>query len=365
MNTTAKQQQPMKSIGTVNSQLPWKVIFAFAMIYIVWGSTFFFIHKALAGFGPFLLGAVRFTTAGLILLTYFYFSGHRIFHKPTILRAGLMGLLLLYIDNGIIIWVEQYMPSGLVAIMTASAAIWFIVLDKPNWKANFSNLPVVFGVFMGFFGVVMLFGDRVAQAMDTAQRQANITGMVLLLLGAMAWTIGSLYAKYYGKSGEAAQGNSMVGTAWQMLLAGIVFAITAGFRGEIADFRFEMVPSGAWWAMVYLIVMGSIVAYSSYIWLLQVRPATQVSTHTYVNPIVAVLLGAWFASETVTSSQIMALVIILLSVLLVNWDAYNLSALFSKRKSRYARLRDKVRTRSKLRASIPVRANGCARQAQE
>ncbi|MFC3197764.1 EamA family transporter [Parapedobacter deserti] len=348
----------MAVIGTTNKQLQWKVVFAFAMIYLVWGSTFFFIHKALAGFGPFLLGAVRFTTAGLLLLTYFYFKGYRIFHKPTILRAGLMGLLLLYIDNGVIIWVEQFMPSGLVAIMTASVAIWFILLDKPNWKANFSNLPVVLGVFMGFFGVVMLFGDRVAQAMDADQRQENITGMVLLLLGAMAWTIGSLYSKYYGKSEEATRGNSMVGTGWQMLLAGIVFSATAVFRGETASFRIEAVPFGAWWAMAYLIVMGSIVAYSSYIWLLHVRPATQVSTHTYVNPVVAVALGAWFANEAVTASQITALVVILLSVLLVNWDSYNLSALFTKRKNRYARLREKARIRAKIRASIPVRAGG-------
>src|SRR5690606_16955380 len=175
-----------------------KVVLAFAVVYIVWGSTFFFIHKALAGFTPFLLGAVRFTTAGLLMLGSCYLKGYRIFARPTILRSGLMGLLLLYIDNGIIIWVEQFMPSGLVAIMSASAAIWFIVLDKPNWKANFRNLPIVVGLFMGFFGVVMLFGDRIAQAFDASERQANIMGMTLLLLGALAWTIGSLYSKYFG-----------------------------------------------------------------------------------------------------------------------------------------------------------------------
>jgi len=333
---------------------------AFAMIYVVWGSTFFFIHQALAGFGPFLLGAVRFGTAGLLLLSYMLIKGHRIFHVPTILRAGLMGLLLLYIDNGIIIWVEQFMPSGLVAIMSASAAIWFIILDKPRWKTNFGNLPVVIGLFMGFFGVVMLFGDRVAQALDASQRQANLMGMSLLLLGALAWTIGSLYSKYYGKPDNGYQGNSMVGTAWQMLIAGLAFTATAFVRGEVSSFRYDAVPPSAWWAIGYLIVFGSIVAYSSYIWLLQVRPATQVSTHTYVNPIVAVLLGAWFAHETVTYSQLIALSVILASVLLVNWDAYNLSALFIKRGSRYARLREKVRTRAKIRASIPPPPEGRA-----
>src|SRR3546814_18559580 len=93
-----------------------------------------------------------------------------------------MGLLLLFVDNGIIIWVEQFMPSGLVAIMSASAAIWFIVLDKPNWKANFCNLPIVASLFMGFFGVVMLFGDRIWPDFDTSEREASIMGLTLVLM---------------------------------------------------------------------------------------------------------------------------------------------------------------------------------------
>ena len=337
-----------------------KVIVAFAMVYIVWGSTFFFIHRALAGFEPFLLGAIRFSTAGLLLLAWCYLKGYPIFHKSTILHAGLMGLLLLFVDNGIIIWVEQFMPSGLVAIMSASAAIWFVLLDKPNWKTNFRNLPIVIGLFMGFFGVVMLFGDRLAQAFDASERQANLMGMLLLLLGALAWTIGSLYSKYYGKSETGKNRNSTVATAWQMLIAGLAFTVTAGARGEIAAFQPENVPASAWWAIVYLIFMGSIVAYSSYIWLLQVRPATEVSTHTYVNPIVAVLLGAWFAQETVTDSQIIALTVILGSVLLINWDAYNLSSLFTKRSTRLAR-RERVNTRATIRASIPTPSDGKTR----
>ncbi len=336
----------------------WKVFLAFAMIYVVWGSTFFFIHKALAGFAPFLLGAVRFSAAGLLLLGWCRIKGYRLVDRPTILRAGLMGLLLLYIDNGIIIWVEQSLPSGLVAIMSASVAIWFIILDKPMWKTNFSNLPTVIGLFLGFFGVVMLFGDRVAQAMDASEREANVIGLSLLLLGALAWTIGSLYSKYAGKPKAGRETNSMVSTAWQMLIAGIAFSVTATARGEVAGFRFEAVPASAWWAMAYLILFGSVLAYSSYIWLLQVRSATQVSTHTYINPIVAVLLGALFASEAVTYSQLVGLTVILLSVLLINWDTYGLSSLFVTRKGRYARLRERVRIRTAIRGSLPPTVEG-------
>jgi len=341
----------MTTLATKEKSLNVKVILAFAVVYIVWGSTFFFIHKALTGFTPFLLGAIRFSTAGLLMLGWCYIKGYRIFHRPTILRAGLMGLLLLYVDNGIIIWVEQFMPSGLVAIMSASAAIWFIVLDKPNWKTNFSNLPVVVGLFLGFFGVVMLFGDRLAQALNASQQQTNLLGMSLLLLGALAWTIGSLYAKYYTEPNDIHKtGSGFVGTAWQLLIAGLAFALTATARGEITDFQPANVPAAAWWAIAYLISMGSIVAYSSYIWLLKVRPATEVSTHTYVNPVVAMLLGAWFAHETVNSSQLIALAVILGSVFLINWDAYNLSILFSKRSSRRTRLRE----RTQIRPTLPM-----------
>ena len=345
----------MTTMATQNKVFNIKVVLAFAVVYVVWGSTFFFIHKALAGFTPFLLGAIRFTTAGLLMLGWCYFKGYRIFHRPTILRAGLMGMLLLYVDNGVIIWVEQFMPSGLVAIMSASAAIWFIVLDKPNWKTNFRNIPVVLGLFLGFFGVVMLFGDRLAQALDASQRQSNFIGMSLLLLGALAWTVGSLYSKYYAKTNDSDKKNSgFVGTGWQLLIAGIAFTLTAAGSGEIAAFNAASVPASAWWAIGYLITMGSILAYSSYIWLLQVRPATEVSTHTYVNPVVAMLLGAWFAHEAVSSSQITALVIILGSVFLINWDAYNLSALFGKRKPKPLRSREKTR----IRTSLPSTSKG-------
>src|SRR5690606_11279223 len=135
-----------------------------------------------------------------------------------------------------------------------------------------------------------------------------------------------------------------------MLIAGVIFTLTAAGRGEITAFDWESVPDSAWWAIGYLIGMGSIVAYSSYIWLLQVRPATEVSTHTYVNPIVAVLLGAWFAHETVTYSQVVALLVILGSVFLINWDAYKISGMFSRRKNRSARIPKKVRRQTEIRS---------------
>lgn len=299
------------------------VILAFATIYIVWGSTYFFIHKALQGFQPFMLGAIRFTLAGIIILVWCKFKGYGIFNWNVIRAAAVPGMLLLFIDTGIIIWVEQFLASGLVAIMAASAAIWFVLLDKPKWKENFTNVPTISGVFMGFLGVVMLFGEQLATTMTLSQRQTNLTGMLLLVGGAIAWTAGSLFSKYHvPKNSEQKNTPVMVGIGWQILLAGGAFIVAAGVRGEIQVFDIQSVPAQAWWSILYLISFGSIIAYSAYIWLLSVRPATEVSTYAYVNPIVAVVLSIFLTDETITSVQITGLVIILVSVLLINWRSY-------------------------------------------
>ncbi len=332
---------------TNQKQFKLMVVLAFAIVYIVWGSTYFFIHKALSGFEPFLLGAIRFTVAGLLMLAWCRYKGYPLFDKSVIRNAGVTGLLLLFIDTGIIIWVEQFLASGLVAIMAASAAIWFVILDKPKWKENFSNLPTIAGLFLGFFGVVMLFGEQVATSVNLADRKTNIDGMLLLILGAVAWTVGSLYSKYTGKSKEPRRDHGMVGTAWQILIAGIAFTITAFARGEVHAFRPQDVPAEAWWAIGYLVVFGSIIAYSAYIWLLNVRPATEVSTYAYVNPIVAVLLSMFLTDEVITSLQITGLVIILSSVLLINWTAYDMAKLFSRSRTSAA-----TRTQQKVRSKI-------------
>lgn len=329
-------------VPTTKGTFKLRLIAAYAMVYIVWGSTYFFIHKALSGFEPFMLGAFRFMIAGGLMLGWCWYKGYKIFNPSVIKGAAVTGLLLLFVDTGIIIWVEQFLASGLVAIMAASSAIWFIILDKPKWKENFRNLPILAGLFLGFLGVVMLFGDQLAGAADDLERQTNLGGMILLLLGAIAWTTGSLYSKYFSASEKQGETPSLVNTGWQITIAGIAFSIAAILRGEAGRFDYQTVPAEAWWSILYLIVFGSIIAYSSYIWLLNVRPSTEVSTHAYVNPIVAVALSMFLTDERITSVQLTGLGIILLAVFLINWDNYA-----RPRKPRVKRIRDTVRTRAK------------------
>ncbi|RDC58413.1 EamA family transporter [Pedobacter chinensis] len=294
------------------------VYLAFAIVYIVWGSTYFFIQKALVGFPPFILGAFRFSVAGILMLGWCKIKGEEIFNLKTIKIATVSGVLMLGLGNGIVIWVEQFIPSGLVAIMVASAAIWFVILDKSKWKENLSNKYIVSGLIIGFLGVVLLFSDQIAQAVDKPQSNLQIIGMALLILGPIAWAGGSLYSKYHPTTGSSVS----VNTGWQMLMASIAFLPGGFLKSEFKLLDWGSIPLDAWLSIGYLILFGSIAAFSAYVWLLKVRPATQVSTYAYVNPVVAVLLSLTFTNELIGLTQIIGLVIILGSVLLINLPKY-------------------------------------------
>ncbi|MES2456809.1 MAG: EamA family transporter [Bacteroidota bacterium] len=293
------------------------VVLAFFTVYTVWGSTYFFIAKALHGFPPFFLGTFRFIGAGLLLLGWCKLSGQAIFNRSNILSAGISGILMLGVGNGIVIWVEQFMTSGLVAIMVSSAAIWFVILDKKLWKQNFSNKFTVAGLIIGFLGVILLFWEQLS-GFEVGQDKRTLLGMILLIFGPIGWAGGSLYSKYHPGNNTSAS----VSTGWQMLIAGLAFLPASLASGELQEFSFEAVPASAWWSVAYLMIFGSILAFSAYVWLLQVRPATQVSTYAYVNPVVAVLLAVFFGNEVISGIQISGLVVILVSVLLINLSKY-------------------------------------------
>ena len=298
------------------------VYLAFAIVYIVWGSTYFFIQKALAGFPPFILGSFRFLIAGGLLISWCLLRGEQIFNRKNIKHAAIGGILMLGLGNGIVIWVEQFIPSGLVAIMVASAAIWFVILDKPKWKENLSSKSTLAGLIIGFVGVILLFGEQIINSLSTPQSTKQIIGMSLLVVGPIAWAGGSLYAKYK----TAPDSSVTVNTAWQMIAAGLLFIPGSIFSSEYQTFQWSQVPLDAWLSIGYLIIFGSIAAFSAYVWLLKVRSATQVSTYAYVNPVVAILLSLSFTNEKITFIQIIGLFVILGSVLLINLVKYRTNA---------------------------------------
>lgn len=288
------------------------VVIAFATVYLVWGSTYFFIQKAVQDIPPFIMGALRFLAAGVLLLFWCIYKKEQLKNIKQIKVAIISGLLLLFVGNGAVIWAEQKLPSSLVAVLVSAAPLWFVLLDKPKWKENLTNRNIIIGLAVGFIGVVLLFSEKISEALSTSGSTEQVIGLLILIIGSMSWAGGSLYSKYKGG------GSAIANTMWQMFAASFAFLLFSFTSNEWSSFHWQNVSTSAWLSVVYLITMGSLVGYSAYVWLLQVRPATQVSTYAYVNPVVAVLLGVFFANEQMSLIQIIGLGIILTSVLLIN-----------------------------------------------
>lgn len=294
------------------------VILAFAIVYIVWGSTYFFIKIAVKDFPPFLLGATRFLLAGLLMTGWCIIKGENIFGIRGIKHAAISGILLLFVGNGIIIWVERSVPSAMAAITVSSAPLWFILLDRSKWTENFRSKSIITGMLIGLAGVILLFSEQVAETLALQDgNSVKISSMILLIIASISWAGGSLYSKY-----KSPDGSIIVMSAWQMMAAGIAFVPGVIFRGELNNFEWQNVSTEGWTSLIYLVTMGSIAGFSAYVWLLKVRSAMQVSTYAYVNPVVAVLLGVIFANENISFIQILGLIIILGSVLLINMARY-------------------------------------------
>jgi drug/metabolite transporter (DMT)-like permease len=290
------------------------VVAAFAAVYILWGSTYVGIAMAIRTVPPFLMAGTRFFAAGLLLYIWCLIRGEQ---PPGIVsssKSALAGVLMLFCGTTSLIWSEQYIPSGLAAVIIASVPFWFVILDKKNWKENLSNKFTITGLLVGFVGIILLFNKK---ANFSLFHKAQLTAFIVVIIGSIAWAAGSLYSKYSG-----AQGTTTMLASIQMMAAGIAAFMTSIISGETAHFTIINVSSGSIYAMLYLITFGSLIGYIAYIWLLKVRPPALVGTYAYVNPVVAMFLGWLLNSEMIAGTQIAALVIILSGVLLVNLSKY-------------------------------------------
>lgn len=287
------------------------VLTAYFMIYVVWGSTYFIIGQTMQELPPYLLGALRFSAAGLFMLALAKWSGERVLHKPLIASSAVCGVLLLFADMLAIMLAQRYISSSLEAVLAASTLIWITLMDVPMWRHNIKRPWVIVGVLGGMGGVLLLYwGNLLEQG-----AQAGL-GVLIFLCGALAWALGSLFSKYKASTYEGV--NAWSGTAWQMLAAAALFWLGCFGTGEWEQVRWEAVSPHTWGTLAYLVVFGSIIAYSSYVWLLKIRPATEVGAHAYANPFIAILLGTLVGDEVITTSQWAGLAVILTSLFLVN-----------------------------------------------
>lgn len=308
------------------------VFFAFTAIFIIWGSTFLAIAFGLRGFPPFLLSSLRFLIAGIILILLRVIKGESVTNIRDWKRNAVPGILILTAGTGLVAWSEQYVSSAEAAVMGATAPFWFIAIDRANWKFYLSDKLTTSGLLGGFAGLLLFVAGSMSAIHATGTQHIRIMAFIVLGLSAVSWVLGSLYSKR-----KPAGGSNVLNAGQQLIIGGLSSLIISISKNEPAGFSFASVPFEAWLGLLFLIVMGSIIAYQSYIWLLSVRPPAIVSVHTYVNPVVAVIIGALFLGEQISGAQVIGLTIILTGVLMTNISRYKI------------KVRTKVRIRQKTR----------------
>ncbi|AZA90241.1 Uncharacterized inner membrane transporter yedA [Chryseobacterium nakagawai] len=302
-----------------NSKNKWLVPLAFTNIYVIWGITFLAISFGLKGFPPFILSGLRFLVAGILMMGYLLSKGEKANSLINWKKNAITGVLILTGGTGLVAWGEQYVTASEAAISIATGPFWFIAIDRKNWKYYFSDKFIPIGLMIGFVGLIFFLKGSVNSnaAHAAANSHLRITAFVVLGLSSIAWVLGSLYSKK-----NPASQTTFMNIAQQLIVAGVAAFLIALFRGEWAHFSASNIPVSAWAGVLFLIFFGSIVAYLSYIWLLSVKPAALVSTHTYINPIVTVIAGWIVANQSINGGQLYGLAIILLGVLLTNVTKY-------------------------------------------
>jgi len=297
----------------------WKVIAAFSVIYFIWGTTYLAILFAIRDIPPLLMSAMRFILAGVVL--YIFCLGKNEGHPDytSFLKISFRGILMLVGGTVSVAWAEQYLPSSTTAIIVTSVPFWFILLDKKQWSNYFSNKILILGLIIGFVGVALLTNFNHTGTPDVAHAGKRTTAILVLLGGGIAWTSGSLISKYK-PTGQSL----LMTTAIQLIVSGFFCLFVSIFTGESDHFYFPQVGQSAWLGFLYLAMFGSILTYICYLWLLKARPAAQVSSYVYVNPVVAILIGALIGKESITWLHILSLAVIIFGVLLINLPKYKI-----------------------------------------
>ena len=289
------------------------IVLAFAAVYVIWGSTYLAIRLAIETLPPFLMAGTRFMTAGAILFAWAVFNGEHI--RPALAqwpRALVVGGLLLLCGNGGVTWAEKYIASGLAALLVATEPLWVVIM---NWGLTHRrpNGKVLLGVLIGLVGVTVLVSDGLGEGIrGTHGSRLSLIGAFVVVLASFAWAAGSVYS-----SRRPIRAMTSMASGMQMIAGGGLLLLVAFVAG---DFKRLNLDNASWvsiGAFFYLMLFGSLVVFTAYIWLLNNVTTARAATYAYVNPVVAVLLGWLIANEPVTSKMMLAAAIIVGSVVLI------------------------------------------------
>ncbi|MDA8017360.1 MAG: EamA family transporter [Thermoanaerobaculia bacterium] len=299
------QSQHSSSLSSARTALRPTVLLAFAAIYLIWGSTYLVIRFAIETIPPFLMAGMRFLVAGVLLYAVLRWSGVA---RPTWAQwrsAAFLGVLMMCGGNGLVTWSEQTVPSALAALMVTTVPLWMVALDALFYGGPKPGARVVVGLGLGLLGVLVLVGP--------SEGTVHPTGAAVLLLATFLWAQGSLR----GRSAKLPRSPWMT-AALQMVGGGLVLLLMATLFGEWQRFDPAAVSARSLWAVAYLVIAGSIVALSAYVYLLRETAAASVSTYAFVNPVIALFLG-WLVGEPLNVRSFLGAALVISAVILIHW----------------------------------------------
>jgi drug/metabolite transporter (DMT)-like permease len=285
-----------------------KAYIALVFICIVWGTTYFAIRVGVAHYPAFLFAAIRQIAAGAILIPVALMANRQVdLSKQNILRQMLMGFLMLTFGNGGVTWAEQYVSSGVAALLCSMMPVFAVVFNLLSSKRDRFNAVIGFGMLLGVFGVGLIFRHNLA---DLA-KPGYMAGIVCVVVATAAWALGSSLNKSYGKTV-----NPLFNSGLQLTFGGVFLTVISVFSDNYTGM--EVWNKDGLLALVYLIVFGSVLSYAAYMYVLNVLPVGVATIYAYVNPLIAVVAGALFLNEELNMFIGMAFVTIVASVFLVN-----------------------------------------------
>jgi len=286
----------------------WKVLLAFAIIYFVWGSTFLAIRAGVREVPPFLLAGMRFLVAGMVLYGWMRARGTPSPRRIQWGAATLLAVLIFVLDYGLLFWAERRVPSGIAAVMMATIPVFIALSEITILKTQRLTMRLGMALLVGIGGVAVL----VSHSVSFGDAPIDPVGACALLAGAISWSAATALTRKLPLPSEKAMSSGV-----QMLAGGVLLVATAASLGEFRGFHVETVSVKAWLALAYLIVAGSIIGFTAYVWLIHHESPTKVGTYAYVNPVVAVLVGYFFGGEALGARTIAGAALVLVSVMVI------------------------------------------------
>lgn len=286
----------------------WKTLLAFAIIYFLWGSTFLAIRVGVREVPPFLLAGMRFFAAGLALYLWMIVRGERSPSLREWLWATAVAVPIFVCDYGLLFWAETRVPSGTAAVVLATIPAFMALSEILILRTQRLTLRLGTALVIGIAGVAVL----VSRSLDIGGAPIDRAGAAALIFSAISWSVASTLTRKL-----PLPASKVLSSGAQMLVGGSLLILTSALLGEAHDFHFAAVSRGAWLCLLYLIVAGSIVAFTAYVWLLHHESPTKVGTYAYVNPVVAVLAGYFLGGEPLGARTLVGTALVLVSVVVI------------------------------------------------